>query len=165
MFLTPPLYAKVLMLLGAIACGFIFVRKSHWTHSWHTVLQYGIASGFALILGAASIPQFIGQWRSEHQIPKVLERPGPPTNVSARIDVAPEVKEHLKKHPLQTVKTFGLVQNFDAGKCKNAIPDLATRTPGIFQNWGLTGVRIGCESNLYGSSAVLTFEARDQVPA
>jgi hypothetical protein len=164
-FLTPPLYAKMLMLLGAIACGFIFMRKSHWTYSWHAVVQYGIASVFGLTLGVTSIPQFIVQWHSEHPVPKALEVPGPPTNVSARVDVSPQVKDHLSKHPFQKVQTFGLVQNFDVGKCKNAIPDLTTQAPGVFQNWGLTGVHIDCESNVYGSPAVLKFEARKRSSA
>ena len=74
--LTPPLPLKIVLLcLSAIGC-FIFLHKSHWTHTWSGLARNSAAGMLLVTLGAVAIPQLISQWRNEH--PAQVQSTGKP---------------------------------------------------------------------------------------
>src|SRR5713226_3649653 len=92
---TPPFWIKV-PLLALSACGlFVFARRSHWTHSWHPLYQYGSVVILVAILAGVAVPQLAAQWRSEHPVA------GPPPPLEHVYDLSGDrrtkFEESLKK--------------------------------------------------------------------
>ncbi|HEU0046121.1 MAG TPA: hypothetical protein VFQ43_00785 [Nitrososphaera sp.] len=63
--LTPPLPLKIVLLcFSAVGC-FVFLHKSHWTHTWSGLVKNGAAGMLIIAVSAVAVPQLISQWRNE----------------------------------------------------------------------------------------------------
>jgi hypothetical protein len=71
--IVPPLWIKIPLMFSVCLGIFLFVRRAHWTHGWLPVWQYISASVSCAIVLAIGVPQFISQWRQEHNFPLSIQ--------------------------------------------------------------------------------------------
>jgi hypothetical protein len=65
--IVPPLWLKAVLLAGESVGIFLFLKYAHWSHGWSRFKRNSIASAIVVILLAVGIPQFISQWKAEHE--------------------------------------------------------------------------------------------------
>jgi hypothetical protein len=71
--IVPPLWVKIPLMFSVCLGIFLFVRRAHWTHGWSPYRQYIGASVSCVIVLAIGIPQFISQWKQEHNFPLSIQ--------------------------------------------------------------------------------------------
>jgi hypothetical protein len=117
--ISPPLWMKIpALLLVCVGC-FSIARKSIWTHKW-SVIKRNLAGIVAVLLVLAiGIPQFMGQWKTEHPASPIKYAEKPITGEENKhIDVATvtpkkQIPNHRKKKPLINPESKAVPPNAD----------------------------------------------------
>jgi hypothetical protein len=99
--IVPNLITKV-VLLFADCGGFVWlVRRSHWTRMLSSLRRTGISAIVLTLLLIVSIPQFVAQWRTEHQATVAMSG-SPPTLESLMKESMPTMNKMFREYPIST---------------------------------------------------------------
>jgi hypothetical protein len=102
---TLPLMVKVFLLLVIFVGCYVFMQRSHWTHSWGRWRQNGAATVIVVLLLRLGIPQFFSQWKTEH--PAQLQKPTPtPPIVAPTLAVTPSQITFQTAAPVMPSETY-----------------------------------------------------------